>query len=123
MNKLGYQQVIKFVVGEKSVTATMYDNEAARDFISLLPIQITLTDYANIEKVSDLPKRLNTSGAPVGYKPSVGEITYYSPWGNLAIFHKGFNYAGGLVPLGKIEKGIEILKRPGPIEVRIEHIS
>ena len=84
---------------------------------------MNLTDYAATEKISDLPRPLNTAGAPAGYKPSVGDITYYAPWGNLAIFYKGFGYAGGLVPLGRIDEGIEALKRNGSITVKMELIS
>lgn len=113
---------IKIAVGDTVLTATMYNNTAARDFLSLLPLSLTLTDYAGIEKVSDLPKRLSTKDAPVGYKPSIGELTYYAPWGNLAIFYKGFGYAGGLVGLGKIDTDIKPLKVTGPVQVKIEQI-
>ena len=58
----------------------------ARDFISLLPLTLTLEDYAKTEKISDLPRTLTKERAPAGSDPSVGDITYYSPWGNLAIF-------------------------------------
>ncbi len=58
---------------------------------SLLPLSVTLTDYASTEKISDLPRRLATDGAPDGFDPSAGDIGYYAPWGNLAIReqHKG----------------------------------
>jgi hypothetical protein len=32
----------------------------------------------------------------------VGDITYYAPWGNLAIFYRDFGYSPGLVRLGHI---------------------
>lgn len=41
-----------------------------------LPLTLTLKDYAGTEKISDLPKRLSTEGAPSGSDPSVGDITY-----------------------------------------------
>ncbi len=44
-----------------------------------------------------------TKDAPAGYKPSVGDITFYAPWGNLAIFYKGFSYSNGLIVMGKID--------------------
>lgn len=67
------------------LTATLVDNATTRDFVSLLPLTLTLRDYAGTEKVSDLPSRLSTDGAPPGIDPTVGDITYYAPWGNLAI--------------------------------------
>ena len=100
---------IRLTVGDTVLTATMLDNETSRDFISLLPLTLTLKDYAGTEKIADLPKKLTTKGAPPGSDPSVGDITYYSPWGNIAIFYKDFGYASGLILLGNIESGIEKL--------------
>ena len=90
-------------VGDKVLTATLIDSATTRDFISLLPLTLTLEDYAGTEKISNLPKRLSTEGAPSGSDPSVGDITYYAPWGNLAIFYRDFGYSSGLVILGKID--------------------
>jgi hypothetical protein len=39
----------------------------------------------------------------------VGDITYYAPWGNLAIFYEGGEYSRGLVRLGRIDSDIEAL--------------
>lgn len=51
----------------------------------MLPLKMTLKDYASTEKVSDLPKKLSMQHAPDGSKPKTGHISYYAPWGNLAI--------------------------------------
>lgn len=107
----------------KQLLATMSDNAAARDFLSLLPLTLTLDDYNKTEKVSDLPKRLSTQGTPNGFDPDVGDITYYAPWGNLAIFYQDFGYASGLVHLGKIDAGVEILQHKGPLKVTIEAVK
>ena len=114
---------IRINVEGATITATLEDNETARDFASLLPLAVTLKDYASTEKIADLPKRLTTGGAPAGIDPSVGDITYYAPWGNLAIFYKDFGYASGLVKLGTIDSGIEALDRPGRTEATIELIE
>jgi hypothetical protein len=80
-----YQQVstmkIQMELEGKSITATLDDNATARDFVSLLPLTLTLRDYEATEKISDLPKKLSTESAPAGSDPSVGDLTYYSPWG------------------------------------------
>jgi len=107
----------------KVITATLADNETSRDFVSLLPITLTLKDYAATEKVSDLPRRLSTEGAPAGSDPSIGDIAYYSPWGNLAIFYQNFRYSSGLIKLGKIDTGIEELNVPEGTKVMIELIE
>jgi hypothetical protein len=59
--------------------------------------------------VSDLPRRLSTAGAPEGADPDVGDIAYYAPWGNLAIFYRDFGYSSGLVKLASIDSGIQQL--------------
>ena len=114
---------IKIVIGKDTLTATLIDNATTRDFISLLPLNLKLADYAGTEKVSDLPKKLSTEDAPSGFDPSIGDITYYSPWENLAIFYKDFGYAKGLINLGKIDSGIELLKASNSLNARIELIN
>jgi hypothetical protein len=102
-----------------TIKATLDDSPAARDFASLLPLVLTLEDYHSIEKISNLPRKLSTQGAPAGIDPSPGDITYYAPWGNLAIFYKGFGYSRGLVKLGEIVAGGEALDVPGPVKATI----
>lgn len=89
------------------------DNPSARDLLELLPLQLTLEDYAATEKIAPLPRRLSTAQAPRGITPRAGDLAYYAPWGNLALFHKDFSFSAGLVRLGRIEQGIEVLARPG----------
>jgi hypothetical protein len=89
----------------------------------LLPLQLTLEDHAATEKISDLPRRLSIAGAPAGTTPSAGDIAYYSPWGNLALFHRPFRYSEGLVTLGRIDTGVEALRRPGRLTVTIERVE
>lgn len=56
----------------------------------MLPLELTLRDCNGTEKISDLPRKLDTTGAPKIYAPSAGNITFYAPWGKLAIFYKPF---------------------------------
>ena len=76
---------IKITVENTELTATLIDSKTTQDFIALLPLTLTLEDYGNTEKISYLPKRLSTEDAPSGIDPSVGDITDYAPWGNMAI--------------------------------------
>jgi len=105
---------IQIKIKNKTITVTMLDNPAVRDFVKLLPLTLTLDDYAHTEKVSQLPEKLSTTGSPSGADPSVGDISYYAPWGNLAIFYQDFGYAKGLIILGHIDEGIDLLNRDGP---------
>lgn len=111
---------IRFTIDGNPVDATLLDNATAQDFLSLLPMTLTLEDYASTEKIAYLPKKLATGDAPPGVDPSIGDITYYAPWGNLAIFYKDFGYAKGLVKLGHLESGVELLGGRGTVKVVIE---
>jgi hypothetical protein len=101
---------VKLTFSNEEVIVNMYDNPTSRDFIAHLPLTTTFEDYARTEKISYLPKKLSTEKAPTGSEPSVGDFTYYAPWGNLAIFYKDFGYSNGLIKLGKIESGVEKLQ-------------
>jgi len=114
---------IRLTLNGKTMTATLIDNATARDFLSLLPMTLTLDDYAETEKISYLSRKLSTAGAPAGSDPSVGDITYYAPWGSLAIFYRDFGYSRGLVQLGRIDSGIEALNLPGPLKATIERVD
>ncbi|MBN9425623.1 MAG: hypothetical protein J0H09_03855 [Burkholderiales bacterium] len=114
---------IRLIVGDKVATATLYDSATAKDFASLLPLSLTMTDYDVIERVSELPRKLSTQGAPEGMAPVAGELTHYAPWGNLAIFIKSRSWSRSLLPLGKVDEGLPILSQPGPYKVRIERVT
>lgn len=114
---------IRITIDGSVVTGSLADNPTSRDFASLLPLTITLSDYAATEKIGDLPKRLTATGAPSGYEPVQGDIAYYAPWGNLALYHKGFRYSEGLIRLGWLDTGVEILRRAGAVKATIELID
>jgi hypothetical protein len=114
---------IRLMFDGKAVEATLRNNATARDLLSLLPMTLTLEDYHSTEKIGYPPKKLSTAGAPAGVDPSVGDIAYYAPWGNLAIFYKDFGYSRGLIGLGWIDSGIEALSVPGSLTVTIERVG
>jgi hypothetical protein len=114
---------IRLIIKGQTLPTTLYDNPSARDLYSLLPLTLTLEDYAATEKITHPPRKLSTTGAPAGFTPAAGDIAYYAPWGNLALFHKGFSYSSGLVSLGRIESGVEVLRAPGKVTVVIERVE
>lgn len=114
---------IRIKMNGNEITATLTDNATSRDFVSLLPLKLKLEDYGETEKIGYLPRKLSTEGAPPGSDPSVGDVSYYAPWGNLAIFRKDFRYSTGLINLGKIDSGLESLNAPGSVEVTIDIVN
>ena len=110
---------IDVTIGTETLTATLDDTAAGRDFASMLPLDITLDDYHGIEKVGDLGRQIDNAGAPRAYEPKAGDITQYRPWSNLAIFLKPFQSSAGLVRIGEFDGPIDALSRAGEIPVRI----
>lgn len=109
---------------DEIITASLLDNQAARDFVSILPLSLELRDFAGTEKASgELPKKLSMQGVPDGYQPSAGDLAYYAPWGNLAIFYKDDKYANGLVHLGSINHNSNALDLPGSVSVKIDVVK
>jgi hypothetical protein len=104
----------------KGITAILTDNATSRDFVSLLPLKLKLEDYGETEKIGYLPRKLSTDGAPAGSDPLVGDVSYYAPWGNLALFRKDFRYSSGLIKLGRIDSSLEALEVSGFVEVTID---
>ncbi len=103
---------IKMKINNQEVIVRLYDNPTSQDLLTMLPLTLTFRDYkdhVDDEKISYLPRKLNTQGAGNGDNRR-DDFTYFSPWGNLAIFHKGKQQGGnGLIILGTIESGKEIL--------------
>ena len=113
---------IRLTINGQSATATLDDNPTARDFLSMLPLTLTLEDYASTEKIAYPPRKLSTQGAPAGIDPEIGDITYYAPWGNLALFYKDFGYSAGLIRLGRLDAGVEAISASGKMMITIEAI-
>ena len=123
ITQAGKTMKIRMTINGQALSATLLDNASSRDFAALLPVTVTLEDYAGTEKIVYLSRKLSVTGAPSGFDPSVGDITYYAPWGNIAIFYKDFGYSKGLIPLGRIDAGSELLRSPGKLSVQIELTS
>ncbi|MDR1828162.1 MAG: MFS transporter [Methylobacteriaceae bacterium] len=90
------------------VIVALNDSSVSADFAALLPLTAVFKDYAGAEKITYLPRELNTTGAEE-FHDVTGDFAYYAPWGNLAVFYKGSGRASGLYILGRIESGKEIL--------------
>lgn len=105
--------------GTRRWTAKIVDSPSAREFLAQLPLNLTLTDYAATEKVATLPRPLTQDGAPAAVTPRAGEIGYYAPWGNIALYHKDGPHSPGLVVLGRIDEPYADLAKRGPLKVII----
>lgn len=120
----GTTEKIRFSFDNREIIVTLEDNVATRSFLKQLPLELRFENYGNIEKISYLPEKLDIDNIPEGSIPRSGDLTYYSPWNNLAFFCKDFRYSNGLVPLGRIESGFNALEEINKtVSVKIERIN
>ena len=107
--------VLKTSSGE--ATAILDDTATARSFAAQLPLTLNLEDYGGREKVAKLPKRLDTSGSPIGSDGKKGEISYFAPWNNLVIYYDYQPYYNGIVRLGVIDGDVGLVAKDGEIKI------
>lgn len=100
---------IRMTMAGQIITASLEESDSAREFFAMLPLTLPFEDYAETEKIAYLPGKLTTQTAPEGIDPQVGDIAYYAPWGNLAIYYRDFGYSSGLIRLGRITSGLDAL--------------
>lgn len=112
---------VNITVGSRTITATMEDNAAGRDFLSRLPLEVMLTDFAGTEKIFYPDPVLNIDGVTRGCAPAAGDITIYVPWNNVAIFYRNGSQSNDLIRIGRIDgDGISALNVGGNVAVRFE---
>lgn len=97
---------IRVIFNNQQLVVSLFDSEASKQLLAQLPLTLDFSDFANTEKIAYLPSKLNTHNTPTANE-SKGDFTYYQPWGNIAIFYKGFGSNSSLYVLGRIESGKE----------------
>jgi hypothetical protein len=113
---------IRISIADKVVTATVADNATARDFVSVLPLKVSMKDLFGREKYANLPKALSENG-PRTTSYEVGDISYWSPAHDVAIYYKQGGESTpspGIIPIAKIDAGAEAFNVPGSLKVMIE---
>lgn len=105
--------------GTQLLTATLTDQPITRDLLALLPLSLKAQDYMATEKVAYLPRKLATGGAPTAHTPVAGDLCYYAPWGNLALFYADGKPSPGLVLLGRFDGAADALRdlADGPLRI------
>jgi hypothetical protein len=103
--------VVRFTSATTSVDVTIgEDSPATRDFLSMLPLTLSLEEFAGREKISHLPRELNHAGSP-GSDPEDGDLIYFTPWGNLGFYYNtsGVGYSDQTLHIGTYNASLEQL--------------
>lgn len=106
-------------------TANLESSPATQDLMKQLPLTLEFTDYAGTEKIAYPPQKLSSHGSSKQYAGRSGDITYYAPWGNLAIFYKDSEVgsADGLIYLGKLNAPPNFMEKHKKLKLRITQVK
>src|SRR2546423_15201784 len=78
---------ITLKIEDKVLTATLVDSKTTRDFVSLLPLTLTMNDLFRREKFAHLPRAISEEGKRI-HTYEVGQVVYWSPGPDVAIFYR-----------------------------------
>jgi hypothetical protein len=110
----------RFAFADTEFTAVLNGSAHARKFLSMLPLELSIEDYAHNEKIAYLPEKLTARGTGAFGDERPGDLCYYVPWGNLVFFYASYRYSAGLVRLGQIEGSFAPLLLRGRYPLRAE---
>ena len=114
---------IRIAFHDHDFTATLEDNVSTRELVGMLPLDLTIADFAHNEKLAYLPRELGELARGPFPSAAPGDVCYYVPWGNLAFFYNGYESSRDLVRLGRLDDGVEPLLTRGEYPLRIERIQ
>lgn len=103
------ERKVKLTIDGQEFDVTLYDTPAANALYDMLPLELTFEDFNGVEKIAYMDNELPTEGEPNEFDPDVGDLCLYAPWGNLSIFYKDFRNSNGLISLGHIDSGMNII--------------
>lgn len=98
------------VIDGSRLPVTLRNEPSANDLYSRLPVTLSFKDFSGMEKIAYFDKRLDEKGQKVGFHPLAGDLCVYQPWGNLSIFYVDFKDDRNLIPIGRLESGLDIVK-------------
>ncbi len=116
---------IRLRIGTRTLTATLAQNKTARDFVSLLPLTLSMHDLFDREKAAALPRALARGGKP-RHTYAVGDIIYWPPGPDIAVYYRAGGPTipdPGVVRLARLDSGARIFAKPGNMRARLERIK
>jgi hypothetical protein len=110
------QPRVRLSIGNSETTATLLDNETARDFAALLPVTLDLHDLLDREKPGQLPRALSEAGGHQ-FTYEVGDVGYSPPSQDVAIFDADDGQrtipSPGIIFLGRVDSGLDVIASAG----------
>ena len=105
-------------IGERRFAITLADNQAARAFAALLPLEIDMADLNGNEKHADLSQALPTDASRPGTIRN-GDLMLYGS-NTLVVFYKTFRSSYSYTRLGHVNETATLEQVLGQRSVAIE---
>ena len=122
-NDTGGKTMLKMTFAGNEIYGEILNTRSGKEFLSQLPATLKFEDYNSTEKISYLQSKLSGQGEPEGFTPKRGDISYYMPWGNLAIFYRDFRYSRSLIKIGTLNDIDKLANMSGSFEAKIEIVE
>jgi hypothetical protein len=98
---------ITITIGGTTISATLNDSDAARDFIESMPVTVPSIRNAGMEYFGALASPLTETG-PFYDDVRPGDIVYYAPKDEVALIFKPTSSPGQLTKIGDITSDLSI---------------
>ena len=124
MNNLNtLNTIINVKIKDKEYKLKLYDNQTAKDFLTLLPLTVNMNDLNSNEKYYNLSKNLTTKTENIG-SIKTGDFLLY---GNncIVLFYESFRTSYSYTRLGYIEntEGLKEALGRGNVEITFSAAS
>ena len=113
---------VRIKINDRVALATLNTTKTAREFAALLPLTLKMKDLFHREKYARLPHPLSED-APHASRYSVGDIAYWSPSHDVAIYYRQDGETipePGIITIGSLDQGADLFDGSGSLTVTID---
>ena len=103
------------------VTATLADNDAARNLLGMLPLTIDMRDHLRQEKTGNLPSPLPE--LPRQRDFAAGTLGLWSASDFVIYYSAGSVPGPGIIILGQVTGDVSIFDQPGDVTVTLSQVK
>lgn len=100
-NDLGVNNQVKVLIDKKEYTINLEDNETAKEFVNILPLELNMNELNGNEKYIYLDTTLPTNSSNQK-RINVGDVMLYGD-NCLVIFYKSFDTSYSYTKIGHID--------------------
>lgn len=110
---------IKITVDKKEFIATLNDSEPSKEFVKLLPLDITMHEHNNNEKYYNMPENISGKSINLG-SVQAGDLMIWSS-NTLVLFYVDSRVAYSYTNIGKITNITGLRETLGGNSVKVKY--